>query len=1321
MGIGASAGGIQALKELFLGLPADTGMAYAIVLHLSKDYDSNLDLILQNVTAMPVSQVTEAEKVEPNHVYVIPPGKQLELVDGIIRLRELEKLQGRHITIDHFFRSLAMAYGRRAVCIILSGSGSDGTMGLRHIKGQNGFAIVQAPEEAQFDSMPNSAIATGLVDLVLPVSQMVEKLQNIRQTTEEFYLVKEDQALVEDKLNDTDSLRELLTFLKLRTGNDFSNYKRPTLLRRIARHLQIHEVPDIPAYMKILRERPDETPFLIKNLLINVTNFFRDKEAFEQLEKEVIPKLFEGKTWEDQVRVWVAGCSSGEEAYSLAILLTEHAATLAEPPKIQIFASDVDVEVIAQAKEAFYLPGIVEDVSPERLQLYFTKEKTGYRVKKNIRELVLFATHNLLSDPPFSKLDLVSCRNVIIYLNRDTQEKLMNIFHFALKPEGFMFLGSSESADSLTNLFKQFDKKNRIYQRRIDGKPSTPLQVPIEGTWQVKMPEIVQPLVPKTISVSYNLLHHRLLNPYMPPSVLLNENYDILHLSENVGRYLHFYGGDVSANLLKVVLPALRGDLRATLFTAKQNEKKETSRPISVEIDGETSFIYLIADPIMGQEIHKGMMLVLFQEQKEINAPVEAKKSDNGAIDQVIQQLEEELQHTKEQLQKTIEQYETSVEELKASNEEQQAINEELRSASEELETGKEEIQSVNEELTTINHEMKEKMEEIGRINSDLQNLMASTNIGTIFLDRQLRIKRYTPHMISFFNIIATDVNRPLYHLKHHFNYDNFREDAEKVLRTLQPIEREIESQDKQVYILRYFPYRTHDDKIDGVVLTFVDISERRRSEVMSVWLSTVVEATADAIINFSPEGEILTWNQGAENIFGYKPEEVIGKHIKVLAPPDQPQQEQFFEALQLGKLDHQKRFETTNIRKDGEIIHTCLTALIIKKGVNQGEMMGATVMVEDVTESKKTAALIRRNTEEIETLMNVTPIAIFVTHDTECKVITGNPAGIQLLQLPVRKGINLSKSAPPEERPSYKVFREGVELKPEELPMQISAKEGIVVREEALELRFEDGSHKYIFAYVNPLFDENAKPRGAVAAMMDITERKRIEVELREKNKELEQFAYVASHDLQEPLSTINSFIDLILEEGTVGESTKEYMEYIKSSSNRLTDLIHDLLNHSRIGSSGNKEMVDCNKMVALLIKDMAKLIESKKAKISVGELPTLNAYPNEMRLLFQNLMSNAIKFQHKDIAPAITISAELEDNYWHFVVADNGIGIEEKYQEKIFVIFQRLHVEEDYPGTGIGLAHCKKIVELHEGKIWVESELGKGTEFHFTIDRFL
>lgn len=827
VGIGASAGGIKPLKEFFAAMPDGNGMAFVVILHLSPEHESQLPAVLQTNTSMPVIQVQETVKVEPNHVYVIPPTKHLAMMDGEIRLIEPETIRGKRVPIDLFFRTLADAHGKNGVCVVLSGTGADGAAGLKRINEAGGLCIVQDPTEAEYDGMPRNAIATNLVDLILPVGEMPAKILACKQRAEQIKLPEDEAEKPSPELG-ADALREVLAIVKTNTKHDFFNYKQPTMLRRIARRLMVHGLVDIPAYVLFLRENPNEVQALLRDLLISVTNFFRDKEAFAALENDIVPRLFDGKTGKDSVRVWCVGCATGEEAYSIAMLLCEYAANLDDPPKIQVFASDIAESSIAEAREARYDETIIADVSNVRLRHFFTKEGASYRVKKELRELVLFAPHNILHDSPFSRQDLVTCRNLLIYLNRQTQEKVLEVFHFALRQNGYLFLGASEMAETVPKMFAEIDKKQRIYQCRPAASKYTGVPVAPVAEAQMKISESNGKQ--REGAFSFNDLHFKLVEQFSPPSVLINENYDILHLSESAGRYL-WIGSEPTLNLGKIAHPALRPDLLAALFAAKQENGVSESRHLRINLDGRECFVNLTVHPIDAPEAAHGYFLVVFDEISDESIPAEMLQkfvsADKGA-EVVIRRLEEDLQFTRDRLRLTVDQHEVSVEELKSSNEELQAINEELRSTTEELETSKEELQSVNEELTTVNYELKDKVEEVGNTNLDLHNLMNSIDVSSIFLDRDLQIKRFTSPVQKLFNIIPYDVGRPLAHLTHRLDYENLSADAGEVLQTLKSFEHEIKSEDERWHCVRIVPYHSAENRIDGVLITFEDITDRK-------------------------------------------------------------------------------------------------------------------------------------------------------------------------------------------------------------------------------------------------------------------------------------------------------------------------------------------------------------------------------------------------------------------------------------------------------------------------------------------------------------
>jgi two-component system CheB/CheR fusion protein len=836
VGIGGSAGAIGAFKEFFRHVPVDSGMAFIVILHLSPDHESKLAEVLQSDAAIPVTQVRSTEVLRPNHVYVIPPNKTLSVKDSTLTLSDVTGFEQRRAPVDILFRTLANAHDSRAVSVIMSGTGADGSMGLRRVKEYNGLVLVQSPAEAQFQEMPRNSIATGLVDFVLPVAEMATRIIAYRDQMRAMDIQLDlDKSDLDDEEK---ALLDVFTQMRLRTGHDFTNYKRGTVLRRIERRLAVREFTTLTQYAAYMREHPEEAHALLKELLISVTNFFRDREAFDALERTVIPKLFETKGAGDHVRVWVPGCATGEEAYSIAMLLAERAALSGLPPSVQVFASDLDEHAVAHARNAFYSEADVADVSPERLRRFFVTEQSGFRVRRELRELVLFAHHNLIKDPPFSHLDLVTCRNVLIYLNRTAQQRALETLHFSLEPGGYLFLGSAETTEGNGQLFATVDKEAHIYQSR--AVPRVINVVPPTTSVLVARTDIRGPMsavVEQRPSLEHRNkerfapidLHQRLLEEYAPPSVIVNEQHDVLHLTERAGRFMQFTGGDASLNLLRVIRPELRIELRTALYQAAQTGSLVRTRSMTVQTSGGAEVVDVIVRPVLhADDPARGFFLVLFERVRDAaDVPPPPVSPDDPAA----RQLEEELVRVNAQMRNTIEHYETQAEEFKATNEELQAINEELRSTAEELETSQEELQSVNEELQTVNQELKVKIEEISHANNDMRNLMSSTEIGTIFVDRSLRVKLFTQRVRDIFNLIPADVGRPLRDISNSLIDADVFADVATVLERLLTVEREVETRDGRWHVMRLLPYRTSDDHIDGVVMTFFDITERRSAE----------------------------------------------------------------------------------------------------------------------------------------------------------------------------------------------------------------------------------------------------------------------------------------------------------------------------------------------------------------------------------------------------------------------------------------------------------------------------------------------------------
>jgi two-component system CheB/CheR fusion protein len=806
-----------------------------VVIHLSPEHESHLADLLRPHVKMEIRQVTESVRLEADRVYVIPPNADLEAIDTHLRLAAPEPRRGGRTPVDHFFRTLAFSHREHAIGVVLTGSGSDGALGLKAIKEHGGLTVAQDPDEAEYDGMPQSAVATGQVDLVLPLAEIPQALVRYATTEPRIPLPESDDGLAERERR---LLHNVFAQMRVRTGRDFSRYKRTTILRRIARRMQLHQVEELPEYLDLLRDRPEEVGALADELLINVTSFFRDPEAFEKLEKEIVPGLFANATPKGGVRVWSVGCATGEEAYSLAILLLEEAARRRTSPPLQVFASDLHEASLQKARAGFYAGGIEAEVGAERLARYFERKDGGYRVRGEVRDIVVFAAHNVLGDPPFSRIDLIACRNLLIYLQRDIQREVVEIFHYALKPDGVLMLGSSETlADG--DLFRTVDKPLCIHQKRNVQGPEPRLPV-FPLTWpthaETEAPE------PLREPAAYGRLHQRMVERYAPPSVLVSQEDKVVHLSEHAGRYFVPPGGAPTTSAFKLIREELRLELRAGLQAVRERGRPHRSRRIALPIDGEARIVVLDLRPAL-EPREQGFVLLIFDERApttEEGGPTDG--PEEGERERV-EELEAELELTSQRLEAIIEEYETGQEHMKASNEELQSSNEELRSTLEELETGKEELQSMNEELRTVNQENRHKVEELAQLSGDLQNLLASTEIATLFLDRELRIMRFTAKVGDLFSIRAADRGRQITDLTHRLGYPDLLDDAREVLRTLVALEREVQDEEGSWYLTRVLPYRSTEDRIEGVVLTFVDITVRKRAEEELLHLTETLEA----------------------------------------------------------------------------------------------------------------------------------------------------------------------------------------------------------------------------------------------------------------------------------------------------------------------------------------------------------------------------------------------------------------------------------------------------------------------------------------------
>ncbi len=879
--IGASAGGLQAFEEFFTHTPPDTGMAFVLVQHLAPDHESMLVDLIQRYTQIHVEQVEEGMRLEPDHIYVIPPGWVMTLSEGQLHLYERER--DRHLDllpIDLFFRSLAQEQRERAIAVILSGTGTDGTAGLQEIKAEGGIVMAQEPESAQYGGMPRSAIQTGLVDYILPPEEMPQELVVYVQNA----MAAQDKRGTRQHLEGSDEIHtRLFNLLRAQTGHDFSLYKPTTINRRVRRRMVVNRTQSLKEYVRYLEEHPEEIETLFRELLIGVTHFFRDSEAFRALEQQGLPLLFNGRQAGEEIRVWVCGCSTGEEAYSIAILFDEQMQRLGKYYDVQVFATDIDAHAIATARQGYYPANIVADVSPERLKRFFREEDNGYRVKKHIRDMVVFAEQDLIRDPPFSHLDLISCRNVLIYMNRELQRRVLPLFHYALRKAGLLFLGTSESVGHFKNLFKGLDRPAGLYRRK-DLDPTT----------EARDLVLSSILSPRTTAGREDddgmdleeLAEQALLRHYAPPSIIVTEEGEVRYFHGRTVRYLELPRGRASLNVLDMAREGLRLPLTAALRQARDREETVFYERLRIESDGKQLPITLRVTPLRKPAALQGLLLVSFEPLEE-RSDFEALE-DLESESQQVEALQYKLHATREYLETVIEELETSNEELKSTNEELQSTNEELQTSNEELETSKEELQSVNEELSTINAELESKIEALSAANNDLKNMITSTDVGTLFLDLDLNIRRFTPAATEFIHLMESDIGRPLHHLTSKLQYPHLIRDAEQVLDDLQIIEREVQTKDDQWYWMKVMPYRTTEGQVDGVVVTFTEITEKKEVQRELHMLRRAVEEAPAMIAVTDEEGAIEYANPRFIEAVGYEVQEALqGETLRILLEND--------------------------------------------------------------------------------------------------------------------------------------------------------------------------------------------------------------------------------------------------------------------------------------------------------------------------------------------------------------------------------------------------------------------------------------------------
>ena len=952
VGIGASAGGLEALEQFFSNMPPDSGIAFVIVQHLDPTAHSSMPEILSRFTKMTAKMASNGLKVEPNSIYLIPPNKSMSIQTGMLYLQEPVQPPALKLPIDFFFRSLSKEKGSEAVCIILSGTGSDGTLGLVAIKEEQGTVFVQEPESAKYDGMPRSAIETGLADFVLKPDQMPEKLIQFLKHS----------AINGAKFGATakeavEPLQRIFAILRTNTGHDFSRYKGATVRRRLQRRMSVNQINDISGYARFLEGNENEVKALQKDMLISVTSFFRDPKAFKAL-KVQLKGLLKNKTQSADLRVWVAGCATGEEVYSVAIVIAECMDELTKRLPVQLYGTDIDMDALYIARAGKYLANIVADVSPERLKRFFVKGDNTYSIKKEIREMVMFAPQDFIKDPPFSRMDLICCRNLLIYIENDVQNRLLPLFNYALKPGGILFLGTSETIGESTDLFTVLDRKWKIYQRRevamdadrlkfpVVFAPSSnkPIGEPVRGVAETKIPALTEKIF---------------LDNYAPTFAVIDMNYRLVYVRGRTGKYLEIASGQPSLSILEMAREGLRAELTSAIYQATSEKKKIIRERVRVKYNDGFQTVNITVAPLTEPGIPPGCLMIIFQELELTTGAIKASPPMRGR--KRVTELEAELNLTKEKLQAMVEELEATNEELKSANEELQSNNEELQSSNEELDSSREELQSLNEELTTLNAELRDKNELVSKTNDDVNNFVNRTDIAIILLDNELQIRRCTPATSDIFNIRKIDSGRPIDEITSRLVYDKMVDDAHEVIRTLQPKEVEVQRKDGYWFNMRISPYRTAQNVINGLVVSFLDINEQKKATALlretSEFAESVINTVREPLIALDQDLRVVLVSRSFYEFFRVKPEETVGQLIYDLGNKQWniPKLRELLETILPQKATFDNYEVEHNFATIGRRI-MLLNAQHIKRALGKERVI--LLAIEDITDRKKVEQL---------------------------------------------------------------------------------------------------------------------------------------------------------------------------------------------------------------------------------------------------------------------------------------------------------------------------------------------------------------------------
>ena len=1352
IGLGASAGGVAALSEFFRAVPAEPGMAFVVIQHLAPDNQSLMPEILRRCTQMPVTQIEDGMRIEPNAVYVIRPGFTVTLSQGVLHLGEPVEKRGHRRPVDDFFRSLALEQKEKAIIVILSGTGTNGTAGAQAVKAAGGLCVAQDPETSEFPGMPRSLIQSGYADQVLPADRIPRFLVDFV----EHPLIKDAEALAEpaDALqSERKALAEVHALLRTRTGHDFRGYRKPTILRRIQRRMGVTGVTQLAEYAQVVRDQADEASALANDLMINVTGFFRDPEAWEALREGAIGPLIERHPVSVPIRAWIAACASGEEAYSLAMLIAEESHRARKTFEVKIFATDTADKSLALARAGVYPGGVEGDISQERLERFFDKDEHTYRIKKEIRDMVVFAPQNLLRDPPFSRVDICTCRNLLIYLEPEIQQRVLALLSFSVRDAGFVFLGNTESLGVAEQNFETVSKRWRIYRRigplqhRLTDMPLTP-QLPVQaGLQSSDRGRPTSPTFPVREDRLTSSYERALLEELCAPTVIVDRHERLLYVSGDVSAFVTYPVGEATLSLIDISRPSLRSSVRAAL---RQAEETHGTAVVEAPLTAEENMarVRITAAPLEvrapGRHLRVSFELRPLPPDNAASAKAAPAASVPARLSPAESELEDEVRILRHELQASVEAFEASNEELKSSNEEVLSVNEELQSTNEELETSKEELQSLNEELVTVNAQLQTKILELEQSTNDLSNLLSSTSIAVVFLDTQLLVRQFTPAVLDLLELIPTDIGRPISDLAPKFQTLNEAETAHEALRNaartvldnLTPLEAEVRSHTGRWYLQRTLPYRTADNHIEGVVLTFIDMTARKLAEQalsdVQLRLQTTLEHTPAAVMVVEAgSSKILHANRKAAELFG-QPYPLPFLNTEWTAAVGA-----FKGWHPNGASLHPNEWPLARSLSEGAVV--CDEPIeIVGSGGNRrtlsvssapvkdeaGVIVAAVAAFWDITDLKTTEKALRDSERRLRLIVESAHDFAILTLDTRGQITAWNPGATRMFGWTESEILGQSAAV---------IFsRADKDAGVPEREVRTALQNGRAC-DDRWHVR-KDGSALWVNGVLSVARDDSGQVHGFVKIMRDNTERKEAEDRLyaatqasseakaraEAANRAKDDFISMVSHELRTPLNTMRLWLRLLGRESLSEKDRAEGMQTLGRAVDAQQQLINDLLDVSRIATGKLRLEFRPTRLAEALdaaidaVRPVAARKEVQLAYKASPEIGIVQADPDRIQQVVWNLLSNAVKFTPS--GGRVEIALSREDEWVVLSVTDTGIGIHADLLPHIFDRFLQgdSGSAREHTGLGLGLAIAKQLVELHSGTIAASSAgIGQGTRF--------